>query len=105
MAKAEQQRILITQATTGMVLAQSVYTQNRVPLCGPGTGLNDELIHKLTMRGIKRVVVQGQPLPDRNQRPFEEQARECHDRFARMEHSQVMAAIRDCIIDQMARLP
>jgi hypothetical protein len=104
MADTEQQRILITQATPGMVLAQAIFTQNRVPLCAPGTPLNDGLIHRLTMRGVKRIYVQGTPLPDRAHRPFDQQAAEARERFSRLEHNSLMFALRDCIIEQIARI-
>jgi hypothetical protein len=104
MADDDQQRILITQATPGMVLAQSVFTQNRVPLCGPGTELTDSLIHRLTMRGVKRIHVRGLPLPDRVHRPFEEQRLETQERFSRGQQPPMMHAIHDTIIDQIARI-
>lgn len=100
----EQQRILITQARAGMVLSQPVFTPTRVPLCGAGTSLNDELIHRLTMRGVKRIHVRGCPLHSQNELPFEERMRLLEERFSRIEGYQpLMTGLMETIRAEMAK--
>ncbi|MFW5830259.1 MAG: hypothetical protein ACOCXA_08355, partial [Planctomycetota bacterium] len=60
------QRILITQAQPGMVLAERVTDNQHVALCGAGTRLTEELVHRLLMRGILQVTVLGRHLCGRH---------------------------------------
>ena len=95
------QRILITQAEPGMVLAKSVSLPGQASLCGPGTALSEELIHRLTIRGIKRVFVQGRPIKTSNDRPLQERLAELQERFARVRGSELMDAVERAIVHEM----
>ncbi|MFM2092826.1 MAG: hypothetical protein RLZZ127_3315, partial [Planctomycetota bacterium] len=62
-ATEQKQRILITQAVPGMVLAEPVMLPGRVLLCGRDAELSEPVIHKMMQRGIKRIIVKGHPIP------------------------------------------
>jgi hypothetical protein len=58
----DEQRILLTQASEGMVLSRPVQLPNQMVLCPRGSTLDPALIHRLMARGIKRIYVRGNPL-------------------------------------------
>lgn len=93
----DEQRILITQATPGMVLSQSVRSQGGVVLCGPGSALTEALIQRLTMRGVKRIFVQGRPLPSRSQAPLDQRIGDLRRRFSKVGHVPLMAIVERAI--------
>jgi hypothetical protein len=93
MAPANEQRILITQASPGMVLAQPVILPNKVALCARGTILSDALITRLMVRGIKRIIIQGTALPGPSQAAYAETIHHLHQRFDRVRHYPTMASL------------
>jgi len=103
MAPEREQRILITQATPGMVLARPVTLPNGVVLCAAGTTLNDQLLQRLTLRGIKRLYVRGQPLPAPSKEPVVDRIRSLRRRFSRVEQVPVMAMIERAIEKEISR--
>ncbi len=90
----DEQRILLTQAAPGMVLARPVVLPNKVSLCARGTELSDLLITRLMARGIKRVYVQGHPLPGRSQEAYLDSIKKLHDRFSRVRHVPLMVSLQ-----------
>lgn len=98
-----EQKILITQAQAGMTLSRPVATPKRVVLCGRGTTLSDHLIQRLMLRGIKRIFVQGTPVPGRSQKPPQEQVRELRHRFSRVRDVPFMGRIERTIEKEMLR--
>jgi hypothetical protein len=104
MPSEEEQRILLTQAAPGMVLARPVHLQNRMVLCPRGTDLGEALITKLMNLGIKRIWVRGRPLPE-HRRPdgFSKRIGDLRQRFARVRHIPLMAAIEQAVEKQIVR--
>ncbi len=94
MAPTNEQRILITQATPGMVLAQPVILPNKVRLCARGTVLSEVLITRLMIRGLKRIYVQGSNLPGRNRVQFNESIEQLHERFSRTTQVPTMVSLK-----------
>jgi len=90
----DEQRILLTQAAAGMVLARPVVLPSKVALCARGTVLSDGLITKLMARGIKRIHVQGQPLPGPSQEAYLESIKKLHERFSRVRHVPLMVSLQ-----------
>ena len=93
MPPAGEQRILVTQATPGMILAKPVIMPNRVALCSAGMELSASVINHLLVRGIKRIYVRGQPLPARGEDEFEVMMRKLRHRFSRSRQVPLMSSI------------
>jgi hypothetical protein len=93
----DEQRILVTQATPGMVLAKPVALPNRVVLCSAGMELTASTINHLMVRGIKRIYVRGQPLPARGEDEFEVMMRKLRLRFSRCRQVPRMASIENVV--------
>jgi hypothetical protein len=102
MARSEQ-RILVTQAAAGMVLARPVTTPSQVVLLGEGATLTDALIAQLLQRGIKRIAVRGSPIAARSQAEWTEQLRLLSERFSRTHHDPFMRALQDVVARVLAR--
>ena len=56
------QRIPVTEAQAGMILAKPVQRDNGMTILGKGTELSQSVIDRLTRMDIAHVVVQGHPL-------------------------------------------
>ena len=56
------QKIPLTKAAPGMVLAKAVQRENGVVLMGEGTELTEQLLKKLAELDIKKIAVKGRPL-------------------------------------------
>lgn len=97
------QRILVTQAATGMTLARPAMLPDRMVLVGEGAVLTDAMITQLLKRGIKRIVVRGQPLPRPSSASFDNRVAELQVCFSRAEHIPLMQALRDVIARSFAR--
>jgi hypothetical protein len=93
MPPADEQRILITQAAPGMVLSRPVVLPTKISLCARGTVLTEALVTRLMARGIKRVHVQGHPLPGPSQDAYLESIKKLHDRFSRVRHIPLMVTL------------
>jgi hypothetical protein len=102
MAK-DEQRILLTQATPGMVLSQPVVLPNRVTLCARGMELTEATITRLMSRGIKRVHVVGRPLPSPNRDAFGESMGKLRERFSRVRHVPVMVSLEQIVEKALVR--
>lgn len=105
MADKVEQRILITQATPGMVLSRPIALPNRTVLCGAGVSLSAPVIQRLTLRGIKRIYVRGQPLPTRSQEPLDVRLKALRWRFSRVRLLPLMSVIERAIEREMERRP
>jgi hypothetical protein len=103
MPRKDEQRILLTQALPGMVLSQSVTLPNKLILCSPGQLLNEQLITRLMNRGIKRVFVQGNPLPAPSRESYEDRIKHLRDRFSRVRSIPLMASLEKLIEREVVR--
>ena len=95
--KPDQQRILLTQASSGMELAEAVISTKEAILCGKGMILNDQLILRLMMLGIKRVTIKGKLAKERRIPSLHEQKIMLVERFSRCRSTGLMNAIRDAV--------
>ncbi|MDR0239793.1 MAG: hypothetical protein LBI88_06135 [Deltaproteobacteria bacterium] len=57
------QKISLDQASAGMVLAIDVMTPDGRVLASEGTPLDDAMLRRLALAGVKKLVVQGKPVP------------------------------------------
>lgn len=99
----DEQRILITQAEPGMILAKPVLSTDGATLCGPGIAVSEDLLHKLTLRGIKRITVQGTPVPTPPRIPLEIRLQALERRFSRVTEVPMMQALQRIIANELAR--
>jgi hypothetical protein len=99
----EEQRILLTQATPGMVLSRPVQLPNKMVLCPRGAELADGLITRLMGMGIKRVWVRGKPLPAFGQEGYSQRIARLRASFARVRHIPLMGALEQAIEKQIVR--
>jgi hypothetical protein len=98
-----EQRILVTQAGPGMILARPVVLPDKMVLVGSGATLSDEMIARLMKRGIKRIHVRGNPIPSPGHDDWQERLKRLYDRFERVQHIPFMAALRQVVEREMAR--
>ena len=98
-----EQRILVTQALPGMVIARPVLLPDRMVLVGEGAELNDVMIGQLMTRGIKRIVVKGQPVGGPQTMDWEARMRQLDERFERNHRQPFMGALRDVVARVLAR--
>jgi len=99
----DEQRILVTQAEPGMILAKNVTTPSRVVLCAAGMELNSTVINHLLARGIKRIHVKGHPLPAYGEDEFEVMMRKLRVRFSRVRHFAYMAGVEQAVENALVR--
>lgn len=100
----DEQRILLSQATAGMVLARPVISLSRKTLlCGPGAVLDDAIITKLMLRGIKRVYVQGTPLAARREQAGELIRVAVRRRFSRAADTRTMESLEAMLVRELER--
>ncbi len=97
------QRILVTQAAPGMVIARPVVQPDRMVLVGEGAVLSETMITQMLKRGIKRVVVRGQPVPRTDSGDFNTRMAALDSRFSRVGGDPLMAALRDVVASNLAR--
>jgi hypothetical protein len=97
MPQNSEQRILITQANDGMVLARTVILPNKVALCARGTVLSEALITRLMIRGIKRIYIQGRDLPGPHRDGFNQSIQQLHERFSRCRQFPTMASLENIV--------
>lgn len=103
MQPTDEQRILVTQAEPGMVLAKHVTMPNRVVLCAAGMELNAAVINHLLARGIKRIHVKGHPLPAYGEDEFQVMMRKLRMRFSRVRHFPFMAGVEQAVENALVR--
>ena len=102
-APSGQQRILITQAAPGMILAEAVMLPGKVVLCARDTELSEALIAKMMQRGIKRIFVRGSPVPGPAPEAWSTVCARLRHRFSRVQHLPFMAELGRAAERVMAR--
>lgn len=79
------QRILIAQATPGMVLAKEILNPEGMVLCGAGTPLSEALIERLANMEVVDITVEGHPVNLEGDKTLQEELHEIDLRFQRVE--------------------
>ena len=102
-AEANEQRILITQAHAGMVLSRPVILPNKITLCCHSTELDDDLIQRFIVRGIKRIFIQGHPIHSASMQPLQTRIDELNLRFSRITGDARMHFLRQAIEEEMSK--
>lgn len=102
---ADEQRILLTQASPGMSLARQVQLPNQMVLCPRGTELTRELIHRLMVRGIKRIYIKGSPLTIQRLVSYTERRDRLKHAFTRARAFPHMAALEQVLERLLVRRP
>ena len=95
--KANQQRILLTQAESGMELAEPVLSIGDAILYSADNVLNDDLILHLMTLGIKRITIKGKHTRGRKLYSLADQESMLIERFSRCRKGGLMASIQDCV--------
>ncbi len=80
-----------------MVLSRDVNLANQVKLCGKGTTLDDMLIQRLEVRGIRRVFVRGRPIPGPNAEERAAIEARVADRFSHVQHLPHMVDVQRAV--------
>jgi hypothetical protein len=96
-------RILLSQAKPGFVLSRTVESPTRARLCPAGTTLSDELIRRLSARGIKRIWVAGTPLPGAASEPWTLTVERLRERFSRVRQEPYLMAIERAVETALAK--
>jgi len=91
------QRIPISKAAPGMVLAKPVTRENGVVLMGEGTELNSMLIEKLGDLDIKKIAVKGRPLETGDEKTVEQLMGELDERFSSVAEDKLCNRIKEII--------
>jgi hypothetical protein len=102
-AKMVEQRILLSQAQPGWKTTRMVETIDRVRLCPSGTELNDFIIKRLAERGIKRIYVEGHPLPGPSVEEWDMVVKRLRLRFSRGRAVPFLAALEKIVESALAR--
>ncbi len=102
-ARPIEQRILLSQAQAGWKLSRTVETKDRVRLCPAGTELSDLLIKRLAERGIKRIYIEGNPLPGPSVEEWEQVTKRLRLRFSRGRAIPFLAAMEKIVETALAR--
>ena len=98
------QKIPVSKAGKGMVLAKPVTRETGVVLMGEGTELNEALIEKLLDLEIKHIVVKGRPLDSGSEgKTLEQLYAELDERFSTVGTDKMACQIKDIIKKDMAR--
>jgi hypothetical protein len=92
-----EQRILLAQAAPGMVLARDVTTAGQVKLVGKGTTLDALLIARLDGRQVRRIHVQGRPIPGPTPEQQQAQLDRLAERFARVQDQPLMVDLQRAV--------
>jgi hypothetical protein len=98
-----EQRILLSQAQPGWRLSRTVETIDRVRLCPAGTDLNPALVKRLAERGIKRIYVEGNPLPGPSIEEWDMVVKRHRLRFSRGRAVPFLAALEKIVETALAR--
>ncbi len=98
-----QQRILVTQAEPGMVLARPVILPSKLVLCAEGSVLTEPIIIRIMARGVKRIAVVGRHAPDVMRDDYATAMAKLKTRFTRVHQVPFMAGIEQVIARVLAR--
>jgi hypothetical protein len=100
------QKIPITQAVPGMVLAQEIKNSDNpssMTICGKGVKLTDSLISRLTQMGVQSVSVEGHPVKEEGDATLEEMLEKLDKRFSRVEDDDLMKKVKEIYRKQIFR--
>ena len=97
------QSILVTQAAAGMVLARPAILPDRMVLVGEGAVLTDGMITQMLKRGLKRIVVRGEPVARSGTGAYAQRIQALDERFARVTHIPLMTALREIVARNIAK--
>lgn len=93
------QKVPITRASPGMILAKPVMGDKGLPLCAEGTELTEKLIDRLRAMNVPSVTVRGRPLASgAPEKTADERAREIEERFVRVTGDPLMDKVRDAVV-------
>jgi len=98
------QRIKLTQAAPGMVVARPIEAPNGQVLCAKGTVLSEAIIARLQKMDLTHVAVEGHPVDD-GQAPqtLEAELAELDRRFERAMDNRLMAALKAAVQKHIRR--
>ncbi|MBA2849097.1 hypothetical protein G4V39_11035 [Thermosulfuriphilus ammonigenes] len=95
------QKIPISLAREGMILAKEVTDSAGRVLCGPGTELSQRLLDRLANMGVQFVVVEGHPVAMPGEKSLEERLAELERRFEKVAGDPVLAMLKEVIQETM----
>ncbi|OAG27608.1 hypothetical protein [Thermodesulfatator autotrophicus] len=95
------QKIPLSYAQPGMILAEEVSDDKGRVLCGPETELTQSLIEKFSSMGIKFVMVKGHPVDLPWEKPLEEELKEIEERFSKVKSDERLMALKRLIVDYL----
>ncbi len=100
------QKIPITQAVPGMVLAQEIKNSDNpsgMTICGKGVKLTESLISRLTQMGVQSVSVEGHPVKVEGDATLEDMLAKLDKRFSRVEDDDLMKKVKEMYRKQIFR--
>jgi len=100
------QKIPITQAAPGMVLAQEIKNSDdpsSMTICGKGIKLTESLIARLTQMGIQSLRVEGHPVKVEGEASLQEMLADLDKRFIRVEGDDLMKKVKEIYRRQIFR--
>jgi hypothetical protein len=92
------QKVPITLAAPGMVLAKPIMNDKGMPLCAEGTSLTESLIDRLRAMNITAITVKGHPLGDAAVKTLDEKIEEIEERFTHVKGDPIMDKVREAIV-------
>lgn len=100
------QKISLSQAKHGMVLAEPVLSDSGITLVEAGEEVTEPLLSVLKQKGIKKIVVEGHSVTvDPSSKPPEELEKELVERFSNVESDPVMMKMKDLFIAKIHSHP
>lgn len=100
------QKIPISQAAPGMVLAQEIKNSDdpsSMTICGKGVKLTESLIARLEQMGVQSVRVEGHPVKVEGEATLEEMLAALNRRFSRVEDDALMMKVKEMYRKQIYR--
>ena len=91
------QRIPISFARPGMIVAAEVCDEQGRTLCGPGTELSGELLEKFSKLGVKFITVEGHPVDFPWEKPLEKDLLLLEARFAKVAGDKRLLMLKEVI--------
>lgn len=96
------QRITLSQAKPGMVLAEPASSEQGTTVCGPGTELTETLITRLGRFGVSRITVEGHPVPKKGEdKSLTQLTKELDVRFSRVQDNPLMMELKAVFREQL----
>jgi hypothetical protein len=92
------QKVPITLASPGMILAKPIMNDKGMPLCAEGTPLTESLIDRLRSMNISAITVKGHPLGEETAKTIDERLAEIEERFTHVKGDPIMDKVRDAIL-------